>query len=1587
MSRQYEENPLTMEEIEGLAKAELLEVAKYYLLPAKQYMRKGDVKEMIVKHLVSETLLPESALESLDQAGSDFVLEMKKLEIKERELDIQRAKQEGELELQRVKQEREQELRKWEIERDRERDERHMQLELKKLELQAAGGHLLSHAAQHAPMAFDVSKHVRLVPRFQETDVDTYFLHFEKVASSLKWPEEVWTILLQSVLTGRAAEAYAALGIVEGADYQVVKKAILKTYELVPEAYRQKFRTCRKQDGQTHVEFSREKEVLFDRWCSSKEVKEFGELRQLVLLEEFKKCVHGDVKTHLDEQKVNDVAEAAVIADDYALTHKGASKYGPSPKGGSQGAYFKPNQGKPFYGQSGFPKQQPLENTDKKSGQTPDPKWKGQSSGPICFYCKKKGHVMSECWVLKNKNKSNIPTSQAKPTGLATVRPRPGGVSQRCTALEESKELKSESFMDEYLPFISEGFVSLEGDNATLQPVKILRDTGASQSLLLEGILPLSEKSSAGASVLVQGVELGFVDVPLHVVNLKSDIVTGRVTIGVRPCLPVEGISLILGNDLAKGKVLANPCVTEKPSTTDGTEQLQDDFPGIFPACAVTRAMAKKVPTCDTEDDDMCLTDTFFGHIGDVDDDKSHSSVESKTPDVSTFCGKQGSPVVGDGEFGQSVLSKERLIVEQEKDPELQALAEKAHTLVEALEVPVCYYKQGGVLMRKWRPSDVPADNDWKVVRQIVVPAIYRHEVLSLAHDTPLAGHLGVRKTYDRISNHFYWPRIRRDVSEFCKSCHTCQVVGKPNQTIPVAPLYPIPAFEEPFSKVIVDCVGPLPKTKSGNEYLLTIMCASTRFPEAIPLRKITAPVIVKALIKFFTFVGLPKSVQSDQGSNFMSGIFQQVMHQLGIRQYKSSAYHPQSQGALERFHQTLKNMIKAYCYDCNKDWDEGVHLLLFAARESVQESLGFSPFELVFGHTVRGPLQLLKEKWLNDESETNLLDYVSTFRFRLLKACEVARKNLGNSQKRMKTWYDQDAKLRTFSPGEKVLVLFPIPGQPLRARYYGPCTVESKVSDLDYIVATPDRRKPKQLCHVNMLKEYHDRGEQVAAMPVTTVSQVGSVPDEEVNSSNPYDGDLDCDVGLKNSDVLANLDKKLCHLTSDQRKEITDLIQEYVHLFPDVPSRTDLAVHDVDVGDARPVKQHSYRMNPVKLGHLRKEVDYMLENDIIEPSHSEWSSPCLLVPKPDGSFRFCTDFRKVNALSRSDSYPIPRIDDCIDKVGSAKYVTKFDLLKGYWQVPLTDRAKDVSAFVTPDGLYQYKVMPFGMKNAPATFQRLVNEVIAGLEGCEAYMDDVIISSDSWLQHLQQIRAFFDRLTHATLTINLLKSEFVQAFVVFLGHVVGQGQVRPVEAKVECIVNFPVPTGRKELMRFLGMAGYYRKFCQNFSDVASPLTNLLSKNQKFVWTSQSQEAFEKVKAILTNAPVLAGPDFTKPFKLVVDASDVGAGAVLVQEGKLDVDHPVCYYSKKFNKHQKNYSTVEKEALALLLALQHFEVYVSAAQRPIVVYTDHNPLTFLDKMKNKNQRLMRWSLFLQEYDVEIRHIRGKDNVIADALSRV
>ncbi|XP_073807553.1 uncharacterized protein [Danio rerio] len=1433
------------------------------------------------------------------------------------------------------------EIRRLEIEADK-------QVRLRQLELDAAAkaamtspvvstdvlmpGQVIKPDVKSSFNQIDVSKQISLVPNFREDEVDSYFTAFERIATTLNWPKDIWTVLLQCKLSGKAQEVCATLSVEESLKYDIVKSAILRAYELVPEAYRQRFRKHKKTPQQTFVEFAREKSILFDKWCSASKTADYSTLRELILLEEFKNCLPERVVLYLNEQKVTSLSEAAVHADEFVLTHKPV-----------------------------FPSARPESVTVTPPACSSSSRTLAKSEIPketrVCFYCRKIGHLINDCRALKNKNQ--------KPKSNGFVQSAP-----------ENKEQLENTFDESYKPFVTKGSISITGKPEDQHIINILRDTGASHSIIAADALPFDEQTSAGSSILMQGIQMGIVRAPVHKIHLQCELVNDFVHVAVRPALPVKGISLILGNDIAGGKVMPVCEVLDKSPMPSFCDKLSDAFPETFLACVVTRAQQKQT------DNEITLSDSFMT----VDD----ATVSNKVTNV------EKQPLTEKCAFDNQVnlnlnLTREQIILAQQKDQTLSKCFKLVVPREQLKQKQVGYFVENALLMRKWS-SAMEQDDEWSTVYQVVVPSVFRQQVLVLAHDHVLSGHLGITKTYHRILKHFFWPGLKQDVARYCRTCQSCQFSGKPNQVIPPAPLNPIPILMEPFERVIVDCVGPLPKTKAGNQFLLTIMCAATRFPEAIPLRKITAPVIIKALTKFFATFGLPKVVQSDQGTNFMSNVFNEVLRSLSIQHCVSSAYHPESQGALERFHQTLKSMLRTYCLDTGNDWDEGVALMLFAVRETVQESLGFSPAELVFGHTVRGPLKVLKEQLLDSESssKTNVTQYVSRFRERLRNACSMAQQTLKSVQGKMKKRFDVKTVVREFKPGDQVLVLLPIVGSALSARFSGPYVIDHKISNTDYVLRTPDRRRKTRVCHVNMLKAYLVRQDQIEKKEVTKPIALMNM-DFDISTEADEDGLVlrnapqQCAL-LQNSKILKNLSSHLTHLTETQKKDVKNLIEQFPELFHDTPTQTSVIQHDIVIHNSNPIKQHPYRVNARKRQIMKQEVEYLCENGLAAPSCSPWSSPCILVPKSDGSNRFCTDYRKVNAVTVPDCYPLPRMEDCVDNLGSARFVTKLDLLKGYWQVPLTPRASDISAFVTPDHFMQYKVMAFGLRNAPATFQRLITTVLAGVAGCNAYLDDVVIYSSEWPEHMSQLKTVFQRLANANLTLNLAKCEFAQATITYLGKRVGQGQVRPVEAKVTAIAEFPTPNTRRQLRRFLGMAGYYRGFCKNFSSVVTPLTNLLSPSRQFKWSSECQHAFESIKALLCEAPVLMAPNFEKPFKMEVDASAVGAGAVLLQEDKEGIDHPICYFSRKFNKHQLNYSTIEKEALALLLALQYFEVYVGSSSTPVVIYTDHNPLVFLSRMYNQNQRLMRWSLIIQSYNLEVRHKKGKENIVADTLSR-
>ena len=459
-------------------------------------------------------------------------------------------------------------------------------------------------------------------------------------------------------------------------------------------------------------------------------------------------------------------------------------------------------------------------------------------------------------------------------------------------------------------------------------------------------------------------------------------------------------------------------------------------------------------------------------------------------------------------------------------------------------------------------------------------------------------------------------------------------------------------------------------------------------------------------------------------------------------------------------------------------------------------------------------------------------------------------------------------------------------------------------------------------------------------------------------------------------------------HLTQTQVQQLHTLLKEYDSVFQDLPGHTTLVEHHIHTDQGAPVRLPPYRIPQAFKEEVQKELKEMLEHGTIEPSTSDWASPMVTVQKKDKSLRLCVDYRRLNARSKGDAYPMPRVEDLIDGVGKATYITTLDLTKGYWQVPVAveDRAK--TAFTTPYGLYQFTRMPFGLQGAPATFQRMVDRLLDGLgDFVSAYMDDVIIFSCTWNDHLHHINSVLDRIHSAGLTVKKRKCQFAMAECGYLGHTVGSGRVRPDELKNKAIGQFCTPRTKKQVRSFLGMAGYYRKCIPQYTSVVAPLTDLTRKvaPNEVVWSPECDLAFSSLKNALSSSPVLCSPDFTKRFVLQTDASDRGVGAVLSQYDEDSHDRPIAYFSRKLLPREERYSTVEKECLAIKLAIQAFHTYLMG--RHFTIQTDHRALEWLDRIKDTNARLTRWSLFLQGFDYTVQYRTGAANGNADALSRM
>ena len=864
----------------------------------------------------------------------------------------------------------------------------------------------------------------------------------------------------------------------------------------------------------------------------------------------------------------------------------------------------------------------------------------------VCYYCKKPGHTLAVCRKRLAKLMNNPPSNE--PVQLISTLD-----SVAADGVQSTPAVKHDQ------PKLDPRFESHCVDAVVVRPdqsvhtVCVLRDTGALQSLVSSQIMTESDYRSTDEVRLIRGVTGNIISVPLVEISLNCALCIGTYLCGLVSTLPT-GIAVLVGNDLCPDTLVTDVnVVTRAQAALLKAEEAQpDEVQNLPETLSETHSGVMPNVTCEPDNADIDISSLF--------DDSAVDKVD-----------------------------RAELIRLQQHDPDLSSLFD----LVDRADH--CYILRSGVLVRRWKDRLSPQEAE---IHQIVVPTLLRPKLLQLAHDIPAAGHLGVAKTKNRLLRHFYWPSISRDTKDFCRSCDVCQRLGKGKSVSP-APLHSLPLISEPFCQVAIDIVGPLPVCKdSGNRFILTVLDLCTHYPEAIPLQNHTARSVAQALATVFSRFGFAQEVLSDQGSDFMSELMQIFLNDFGINHIRSSPYRPQTNGACERFNGTMKTMLRSLTEQFPDSWDLALPWILFAYREVPVETLGCSPFDLLFGRSVAGPLSLLKNTWLQETdlggAKQTVVEFILNTRERLRHAIDVATEHAANERTKAKLWYDRRACEREFEPGEKVLVLLPVPGKPLEAKFHGPYSVTQRLGPVDYVISTPDRRKTKRVCHVNLIKKYVERDPRLIEHAVTTPSDVmmdvGVVPDELVN--------------------CRPLSDSPCDLTAQQQSELNDILAEFSDVFSDVPGKTNLAVHHIQLQpNTQPVRCTPYSLD--------SEMTRILRQELLRP----------------------------------------------------------------------------------------------------------------------------------------------------------------------------------------------------------------------------------------------------------------PDYSLPFCTSVDAS---TGSVLFQtvEG---IDHPICFYSKKLDSHQRHYSTIEKEALFLVLFVRVFSVYFGSI--PIKVYTDHNPLIFLQRMAPHNQKLLRWSLEIQQYNLEILHRSGKDNL--------
>ena len=711
-----------------------------------------------------------------------------------------------------------------------------------------------------------------------------------------------------------------------------------------------------------------------------------------------------------------------------------------------------------------------------------------------------------------------------------------------------------------------------------------------------------------------------------------------------------------------------------------------------------------------------------------------------------------------------------------------------------------------------------------------------------------------------------------------------------------------------------MDAIGPIQPISAGkHQYALLLVDAYSRRTECVALKDLTAKATAQALLEIFSRTSIPKILASDNGSNFTSQLMNEFRKKLGITPRFTTPMHSSGAGLIERTVQNFKKCLHHVIAKYGSAWHTHIPFILWSLHEMKSATTGVSPMCMLFGKQCRGPLTVLKEQWSGETSLTSVrpksvTQYLLELDEKLKVASDIAKDTCEITQNAYAFQYNKRAKHKKFDVGDTVLVFERTSNNKLTSEWLAPCTVLEQTAENSYLILFPD--KSRKVRHANSLKRFVSQTQSVGVVNNHLLSSVMSNTDLSTNSVLHSDTNMSANVNVigviedkdtvnfgeiievpffscetENVNFGEIVKNQNTNLSVEQRKQLVTLLEKHRLVFSDKPGLCKIGEHKIDlVENATVPKAKMYPIPFCYRTEVAAQIKSLLEQDIIEPSNSPYSHPIVCIRKKDDTLRLAIDYRSLNSVTKTDSFPMANSNELLLTVGNAKYITSLDACQGFFQVNLADDgSRERSAFATTSGLYQFKRMSFGLRSASETFQRIMNELLKNdREYASAFIDDIAVFSDNWELHLEHLDIVLSRIYNAGLTLKLAKARFAQESIKFLGFLIGSGQHTPDPEKFDAISKLVFPKSKKQMRSFVGLVNFYRQYIPHLSEIIRCLTDMTKRSHPTILkpTTEHIEAFDLAKHKLITPPVLKCPDFSKDFIIQCDASNYCVGACL-----------------------------------------------------------------------------------------------------------